>query len=228
MKRIFSIAMFTVLLFSSCGQADENNSESSDFDSYICFSVKNEITDDELDEIANIIEKRVKESYLILDYKLIPEYDTGSLRFEFDYIKDLSEHLAETITDKNILEFHKGNSLDGELLLTNENVESAYNTCEDYGGGDKLWCVAIELDEAGSRIFADATEELAGTGTPISIWLDNDLLYAPLINFKITDGKVNITGNFTYESSLELAKKINSMPLPYDVAIDTYEFGVSE
>lgn len=231
MKRIYYVAMLAALLLSSCGQAEELNTSqtvSSGFDSYICFSVKSDVTDDELDEIARIIENRVKENYLIWDYKLIPEYDTDSLRFEFDYIEELTEHFAETITDKNILEFHKGDGLDGELLLTNDNVESAYNTWEDYGGGDKLWYVVIELDEAGSRIFADATGELAGTGTPISVWLDNEIICAPMINTAITTGNVMITGNFDDKSSDDLAKKINSLPLTYDVIIDTYEFGVSE
>ena len=139
----------------------------------------------------------------------------------------MTERFTETILNKNILEFHKGNSLDGELLLTNKNVKGAEKTTVDYGGYEQ-WCVAVKLDDAGSQVFADATAELAGTNTPISIWLDNELLYAPLITTKITDGNVIISGDFDDQSSNELAEKIRSMPLPYDVTIDAFEFGAAK
>lgn len=230
MKRMYFIAMMALLLFTSCGQVEElsiNQTVYSDFDSYICFSVKSEVTDDELDEISNIIENRIADGYSMLNYQLIPEYDTDSLRFEFDYIEEWTERFAETVLDKNILEFHVGDSLDGELLLTNENIKSAYKTLID-DGGYELWCVAIELDETGTQIFAGVTEALAGTGTPISIWLDNELISAPCVNDKISDGNVIISGNFDNQSSDELAEKIRSVPLPYDVTIDEYEFGASK
>lgn len=230
MKRICSAAMLTLLLFASCGQTkepDARQTASSDFDSYICFSVKSGVTDAELDEIAHILENRIADGYSMLNYQLIPEYDTDHLRFEFDYIEGTAERFTETILEKNILGFRKGSRLDDELLLTNDNVKSAYKTLED-NGGDKLWSVFIVLDEDGSKIFADATGELAGTGTPISVWLDDELLYAPIVNAAITDGRVILSGNFDEQSSDELARKIRSMPLPYDVTIDMYEFGGSE
>lgn len=245
MKRICYTAMLSLLLFTSCGYAGElsasqsvpadgyaeesgtNQAVSTDFDSYISFSVKSEVTDEELDEIARILESRLADGYQMLHYQLTPQYDTDALRLEFDYIEGWTELFMERAPDKNILEVRKGNTPDGELLLTNDNVRSADETLVDYGGDD-LWAVAIVLDEDGSKVFADATAELAGTDTPISIWLDNELLYAPLVNNQITDGNVILSGDFDVQSAENLAIRIRSVPLPYDVIIDTYEFGIPE
>ena len=224
MKRMFLIVMLSLMIFTLNGCSENLNRDESDlsgFDSFICFAASN-VTDSELDEIAHIIESRAKSNDTTPEYKIMIEYDTNTIRLNFNYIEEWAEHFIETAADRNSLEFRKGDSIDGELVLTNKNIKSAYaiydNFNRDYG-------VVIEFDEYGLDLFSNATEELAGTDTTISIWLDDELLSAPRIRDKITTETVVISGNLDRQSAADIAEKINSVPLYYDLIISEYKFG---
>lgn len=75
--------------------------------------------------------------------------------------------------------------------------------------------VRLTLNTTGVSKFTAATSELAGTGTPISIWMDNIMISAPSVNSAITDNVAYITGNFTSESAQKLADQINGGALPF-------------
>ena len=224
MKRMFFIVMLSLMIFTLNGCSENLNRDESDlsgFDSFICFAASN-VTDSELDEIAHIIESRAKSNDTTPEYQIMIEYDTNTIRLNFNYIEEWAEHFIETAADRNSLEFRKGDSIDGELVLTNKNIKSAYaiydNFNRDYG-------VVIEFDEYGLDLFSNATEELAGTDTTISIWLDDELLSAPRIRDKITTETVVISGNLDRQSAADIAEKINSVPLYYDLIISEYKFG---
>ena len=224
MKRMFFIVMLSLMIFTLNGCSENLNRDESDlsgFDSFICFAASN-VTDSELDEIAHIIESRAKSNDTTPEYQIMIEYDTNTIRLNFNYIEEWAEHFIETAADRNSLEFRKGDSIDGELVLTNKNIKSAYaiydNFNRDYG-------VVIEFDEYGLDLFSNATEELAGTDTSISIWLDDELLSAPRIRDKITTETVVISGNLDRQSAADIAEKINSVPLYYDLIISEYKFG---
>lgn len=224
MKRMFLIVMLSLMIFTLNGCSENLNRDESDlsgFDSFICFAASN-VTDSELDEIAHIIESRAKSNDTTPEYQIMIEYDTNTIRLNFNFIEEWAEHFIETAADRNSLEFRKGDSIDGELVLTNKNIKSAYaiydNFNRDYG-------VVIEFDEYGLDLFSNATEELAGTDTTISIWLDDELLSAPRIRDKITTETVVISGNLDRQSAADIAEKINSVPLYYDLIISEYKFG---
>ena len=224
MKRTVLTVILSLMIFALSGCEENLNrgeSDASDFDSFICFTASN-VTDSELDEIASIIESRVTSSDPAPEYRIITEYDTDTVRFEFNYMEEWAEHFIETAADRNSLEFRKGDSIDGELVLTNKNIKSAevrYDTLyKDYG-------VVIEFDEYGFDLFSNATEDFAGTDIPISIWLDDELISAPRISNKITTETVLISGNLDKQSAADIVEKINSVPLYYDLIISDYEFG---
>lgn len=89
---------------------------------------------------------------------------------------------------------------------------------------NKIYSVALELNDEGGKKFSDVTKELSGTDIPISIWFNGELISAPLVTTQITDGNAVITGDLDIESSAELANKINSEPLKYDFSVAEYEF----
>ena len=221
MKRTLSILFLslTVLFLSGC---KENNNDTG-FNSFILFSASG-ASDAELDEIARVIESRTTADENPLRYSITPEYDTGTVRLEFDYIADWAEHFVETATDNNVLEFHKGEEKDGELILTNKNIKRV----DTYYDQDSFsYYISLEFDDIGSTAFTDATEELTKNGKRgyISIWLDDEKISCPSVSTKIPDNTVILSGNFDFREVEELAAKMRSAPLYYDVVVSEYNFG---
>ncbi|CAM3509601.1 protein translocase subunit SecD [Marinicrinis lubricantis] len=70
--------------------------------------------------------------------------------------------------------------------------------------------VSIELKDASK--FYDVTQKL--TGNVLAIYLDEEQLSIPAVNYPIGGGQATITGNFTNAEAEELAGIINSGSLP--------------
>ena len=86
------------------------------------------------------------------------------------------------------------------------------------------WSVAIAFDGEGGKLFAELTQNLAGTGRRLGIFLDDRLLSAPVVGPEyaetgITGGAAVITGNFTVETANDLAVQLRGGALPVPVEI---------
>ena len=103
----------------------------------------------------------------------------------------------------------------GELVLSGSDIKEAQYGEQPNDYGDLQWVVLLSLNESGKQKFADATAELKGTSTPISIWMDNNLISAPTVNDTITNGSAVISGSFTSETAKKLSDQINSGALPF-------------
>ena len=125
---------------------------------------------------------------------------------------------TDTTTDED------GNEVpSGEIVLTGEDIASASRQYRpDDTGKDYEYVVALELNDSGTDKFAEATAELSGSSTPISIWMDNTLISAPTVNSTITGGKAEISGSFDAESSKKLADQINSGALPFKMETKSF------
>lgn len=110
-----------------------------------------------------------------------------------------------------------------EIVLQGSDVASASAQYRPDENGDYEYLVALELSSEGATKFADATAQLAGSSTPISIWMDNTMISAPSVNSAITDGSAVITGNFTQESAKKLADQINSGALPFKMETKSFK-----
>jgi len=77
-------------------------------------------------------------------------------------------------------------------------------------------CVSFELNDEGSKLFAEATA--ANIGKTISITLDGEVISAPTVNSVIAGGQGQITGNFTAEDAKSLATLILSGALPLNLS----------
>ena len=140
-------------------------------------------------------------------------------------VKELGE-MAE-------LTFRKGTDADtdeegnpiptGEIVLNGNDIDQAGYTEQPNDYGDLQWVVTLSLTSDGAKKFAEATAELAGSSTPISIWMDNEMISAPSVNAAITDGNAVITGNFTNETSKKLADQINSGALPFKMETSSFK-----
>lgn len=86
------------------------------------------------------------------------------------------------------------------------------------------WSVAIAFDGEGGKLFAELTQNLAGTGRRLGIFLDDRLLSAPVVGPEyaetgITGGAAVITGNFNVETANDLAVQLRGGALPVPVEI---------
>ncbi|MFM6060797.1 MAG: preprotein translocase subunit SecD, partial [Microcystis aeruginosa] len=102
--------------------------------------------------------------------------------------------------------------------LTGKNLQNA--TISSTQGTN--WEVAITFDSEGGSKFAELTKAIAGTGRSIGIFLDNELISAPVVGVEfaqtgITGGRAVITGNFTAETANDLAIQLRGGSLPFPV-----------
>lgn len=99
----------------------------------------------------------------------------------------------------------------GNIVMQGSDIE---NASAQRGEGDE-YVVSFKLTDEGTDKFAYATAELIGQS--ISIYLDDVLISAPVVNSAIPNGQGSIAGNFTLEAARELAVQIESGALPIDL-----------
>lgn len=127
-----------------------------------------------------------------------------------------------------LLTFREGYEVDNEgkptgltaekIILTGSDVKKASVGVDE----QNQYVVLLELKESGVTAFSEATGRLAGTNTPISIWMDENVISYPTVSTQITDGSASITGNFTLESATDLANKINGGALPFKLETENF------
>lgn len=134
---------------------------------------------------------------------------TGSLD-EIEALQLLIDQSRE-----NILDFFE------ESDLTGAYVQDAL--AQPTGTGES-WEIVINFDREGAVLFAELTQEMAGTGRAIGIFLDHRLLSAPVVDAQYADtgiegGSAVISGNFDTESAkaLEIQLRSGALPVPFEV-----------
>jgi preprotein translocase subunit SecD len=88
------------------------------------------------------------------------------------------------------------------------------------------WGVFIEFDAEGTAQFRTVTERLvalSGSQNQFAIVLDGSVISAPRTISAITDGRPQISGNFTEESALTLADQLKFGALPIGFEIQSSE-----
>lgn len=77
--------------------------------------------------------------------------------------------------------------------------------------------VRVDFNGDGTKLFGDITSK--NVGHYLAIFLDGQLLSAPVIQDKITDGTAIISGNFTAQSAKDLATNLNLGALPVPITL---------
>ena len=106
---------------------------------------------------------------------------------------------------------------DAEIGLTGDDLESAFASTDPNTGE---WEVNIAFNDRGTGIFADLTQRIVGVETKrIAVFLDDDLLIAPVSLAWIRDGRSSITGNFSREEArtLSIQLEAGSLPVPLEL-----------
>jgi len=86
--------------------------------------------------------------------------------------------------------------------------------------------VSVRFTSEGAQLFADITR--ANVGKQLGIFLDGELISAPVINEPITGGTAIISGGFTVEEARSLAKNLSFGALPVPITLQsTQSIGAS-
>jgi protein-export membrane protein SecD len=86
--------------------------------------------------------------------------------------------------------------------------------------------VRVDFNSEGAKLFGDITGD--NVGRVIAIFLDGQVVSAPVVNEKIGDGTAIISGNFTAESARELVRSLNlgALPVPINL-VSTQTIGAT-
>ena len=193
-------------------------------------------TDEQLDAATEVIKTRLA-SLGINDNELYSDGKSDRIIVRFPWQAGESnfdpEAAVKELGEMAELTFRKGSDYDtdeegniiptGEIVISGSDIDSAGYTQQPDDYGNYEWVVTLKLNKSGTQKFGDATSELAGSSTPISIWMDSTMISAPTVNSAITNGNAVITGNFTSESSKRLADQINSGALPFKIETKSFK-----
>jgi len=114
----------------------------------------------------------------------------------------------------------------GPVEVSGEDIVDATNGMvqTQTGATTGQWAVNIVFNERGTEAFAEVSQRLFALNgqTPrdqFAFVLDGAVLSAPQMNGVITDGRPQVTGNFTQESSKALADqlKFGALPISFEV-----------
>lgn len=77
--------------------------------------------------------------------------------------------------------------------------------------------ISLELNDEGRDIFAQLTKK--NINKQLAIFLDGAPISAPVVREEITEGKAQITGNFTPQEAKELVGRLNAGALPVPIKL---------
>lgn len=178
-------------------------------------------TDEQMTAAQTVIEDRLV-GLGITDYESYIDYNKDRIIVRFPWRSDEADFDPQAAIDEigttARMEFRKGNTISGELILTGDDVAAATPA---YNSQTAEYIVELDFNAAGAQAFGAATSELAPTGT-ISIWLDGVAISTATVREPIMDGNAMISGSFTAEDVATLANQINSGALPFALSAETY------
>ncbi len=194
------------------------------------YAASNEISQQDLEAAKSIIETRLIDKN-VNDYEVYLDGTTNTIIVRFPWQADDTDFDPETavkeIGETALLTFREEYDIDEnglptgnteKVVLQGTDVEQAYVV---YDKDTNQYQVALDLTDAGSNAFAEATGRLVGK--QISIWMDDICISAPNVNQKITGGHAVITSPEykDYQPALDLANKINGGSLPFKLEIES-------
>lgn len=188
-------------------------------------------TKEQMASAEEVIKNRLV-SLNITDSEVYTDYDKQRIIVRFPWKEDEAnfnpEEAIKELGETAQLTFREGTSTDesgapsGAIVLEGKDVKEASAGYVTTSSGTKQYVVSLKLYDSGKEKFAEVTTRLAGTSTPISIWMDNTLISYPKVDEAITNGEAQISGSFTAETATELASKINAGALPFALVTENF------
>ena len=109
----------------------------------------------------------------------------------------------------------------GNVILTGNDIKSADAQTYQDNRGETMYCVSLELNEAGRVAFGEATSRLVKEPIEqdriIYIIYNNDVISYPIVQSAITEGNVMIDGLVSLEVAQNLASTIRIGAIPLEL-----------
>lgn len=181
--------------------------------------VKDEDKDSVLNGIRDVIERRVN-LFGVSEPQvyLAKSGNQDTLVVELAGVKDINEATAQ-IGETPFLDFREvtGEGTSTTFIateLTGQYVTGAAMTFDNVTNKPQ---VSISFNEEGAKIFEKITEK--NVGKPLAIFLDDEMIEAPVVQTKISGGQAQITGNYTMETARQLVERFNAGALPAPISL---------
>ncbi|OII13994.1 protein translocase subunit SecD [Curtobacterium sp. MCBA15_008] len=116
----------------------------------------------------------------------------------------------------------------GPVEVSGSNISNATSglATDSQGTSTGQWAVNLTFNGEGTKDFRTVTNRLVSLQAPqnqFAIVLDGSVITAPSTNAAITNGKAQITGNFTAESAKTLADQLKYGALPINFQVQSNE-----
>lgn len=99
-----------------------------------------------------------------------------------------------------------------------ERAQTSFQGGAQQGGGPSEPIVIVDFNSEGAELFDQITGD--HVGEPLAIFLDGELISAPIINQRISGGQAVISGGFTLDEAKTLSRDLNfgALPVPIELA----------
>ena len=195
-------------------------------------------TSDQMDEARQVITSRVNSSGA--SAATVQVQGSNAFLVQVPGAED-SQSILETLSSQGVLEFVRVDQIESETVtsaiengLWGMNLKEqgatytsfmdgdhVTNTTVDRPQGSASYAVNLQLDSEGAQAFAETTKELASDKGKIAIVLDGVVKSAPAVQSAITDGRVQITGNYSSDEANKLKAIIDSGSLPLSLTVES-------
>ncbi|GAA1444755.1 protein translocase subunit SecD [Leifsonia poae] len=158
-----------------------------------------------------------------------PELQAQFNAFSCD--SDAAKNTGTAPTDEPLITCDDGGTVKyllGPVEVRGQDIKDANSGLMQSSSGvsNGQWAVNIIFNDAGTKAFADVTTRLNGlTGAQnqFAIVLDGKVISAPTTNAVITDGRPQISGNFTQDSAKTLADQLKFGALPFSFKVQSQD-----
>ena len=230
---LISIIMLFSFMLIGCGNIVNNILENrgvNDFEvpegvsATLIPSDKKKLSKEEFEEVTNILSERLDSQHLFEHEIVIDEVKNEvsikvameKVETDFDYVKFVAELIE--IGNLTFTEY-EDDEKKGKNLVESENIVLAIAEEEQQSGG---WVVKIKFNDKGRTEFTKLTEK--NIGRQLAIFMDEELITAPIVVDKIDSDEVLITGIENKDTATRLAILINSGRLPCSLEISSVNF----
>jgi protein-export SecD/SecF family membrane protein len=170
--------------------------------------------------LRDVIDKRVNLFGVGEPHVYTARSNNGGAELDIDLpgVKDTAQAIAQ-IGQTPQLDFREVDTSASTTQYIYTNLDGQYITgaqlAYDQTTGKPQ--VQISFNDAGAQIFERMTA--ANVGKPLAIFLDNQLIEAPIVQQAISGGQAVISGSFTIASATELVGRFNAGALPAPITL---------
>lgn len=169
--------------------------------------------------LRDVIERRVN-LFGVAEPQVFTAKSGGNAQLivELAGVKNISDAINQ-IGETPLLDFREVEQNGSSTSFIPTNLTGRYVTSAEltFDHTTQAPQVSISFNTEGAGFFEQMTER--NVGKPVAIFLDNNLIEAPVVQQKISGGQAVITGRFTVNEARKLVERFNAGALPAPITL---------